>query len=107
MNSLEELKLIFHALICKKFPNYINVNYQLDTFIDVQAINCTYQSYGYYGYTTKEFSINISELSEEYFNDKDYFSKREKNLTEKLQNKISKFQLSINSIKQYEFFRII
>ena len=99
LNSLEELKLIFHALICKKFPNYININYQLDTFIDVQAINCTYQSYGYYGYTTNKFSINISEVSEKYFNDKDYFSKREKNLTEKLQNKISKFQLSINSIK--------
>lgn len=99
LNSLEELKLIFHALICKNFPNYININYQLDTFIDVQAINCTYQSYGYYGYTTNKFSINISELSEKYFNDKDYFSKKEKNLTEKLQNKISKFQLSINSIK--------
>lgn len=100
LNSLEELKLIFHALICKKFPNYLNINYQLDTFIDIQVINCTYQSYSsYYGYTTKEFSINISELSEKYFNDKDYFSKKEKNLSEKLQNKISEFQLSINSIK--------
>lgn len=99
LNSLEELKLIFHALICKDFDNRLNINYQLDTFIDIQVINCTCQSYSsYYGYT-KEFPINISELSEKYFNDKDYFRKKEKTISEKLQNKISEFQLSINSLK--------
>lgn len=96
LDSLDELKLIFFALVCKQFPNYVHINFQLDTFIDVQVISFTYQSYGY---STCNSSLNISEISEKHFQDKDYFSKKERLLTEKLGNKTSELQRRIYSIK--------
>ena len=99
LDSLNELKLIFYALICKRFPDCKSINFQLDTFIGLKDISFTYQSYRYYDNSTNNSSINISEVSEKYFKDKDYFSRKEKILTEKLQNKTSELQLRINFIK--------
>lgn len=96
LTSLDELKLIFHGLVCKHLSNCYSINYQLDTFIGVQIINITYQSYGYLSSST---TVNISEISEKYFKDRDFFSKKETILSKKLQNKKDELQLKINSIK--------
>lgn len=94
--SFNELELLFRGVICKHLSNYYDIDYQIKTFIGVQTVEVRYNYV--YSYSSS-ITIDIGEISEKYLNDRDFFSKKEKILFEKLQNKKEEIQSIISSIK--------
>ena len=106
LRSIDELKYIFHGILCKEHNNIIINNYKLDTFIGLSSINVSYIN-GYWN--TGQKTIDIASLEIKYFNKKNFFSDREKILNEltkgkeSIINSINRITNSINLIKNMNF----
>ncbi len=98
LDNLSDLKYIFHGLVCKEYSQYSNINYNLTTYIGVQTLNFTYTTRDYYYSHSQNGSLNINNIEEKYYKEKNYFSKREQIIKEKMKDKKTEIQLRRNQI---------
>lgn len=103
LNDLNDLKNIFYGLICKEYSQYSNISYKLDTFIDNKKIMVTFRTtnrYSSYGSYDQNTNVNISDIEEKYYKEKDYFSRREQVIIKKHDGRKNKLQILRNNCQK-------
>ncbi len=93
LNSINELKYIFYGLVCKEYPNCNHVDYQLDTFENKTTIHATYNHY-------YDLPLNISSIALKYYQDENYFMKKERSINKKNSSFKNDSILKIQNIEQ-------